>query len=198
MTTKHENALGHHRALGARKGSVAARDMASKPLAVNTEKRLSLRGFMGGYSSGGSGRGMVDDEAKEPGTPATPQTPQSLALLASPSAVRVERSPVAAARVHSRCHRCPAPRFIQGGAQAMAPGRDNRLSKFKTFQSYNNELGMRGASTQSWVRLALQAISEGDERALRRIFQQNVRGALFPQPKARAAGTRLASHTWLL
>ena len=80
----------------------------------------------------------------------------------------------------------------------MAPGRDNRLSKFKTFQSYNNELGMRGASTQSWVRLALQAISEGDERALRRIFQQNVRGALFPQPKARAAGTRLASHTWLL
>ena len=88
---------------------------------------------------------LVDDEAKEPNTPATPQTPQSLALLQSPSGQ---------------------------GAQVMAPGRDNRLSKFKTFQSYNNELGMRGASTQSWVRLALQAITEGDERALRRIFQQ--------------------------
>ena len=149
--------------------------MSSKKLAVNTEKRRPGGGsfLMSSYHSGGGSReALVDDEAKEPNTPATPQTPQSLALLQSPSG---------------------------GGAQVMAPGRDNRLSKFKTFQSYNNELGMRGASTQSWVRLALQAITEGDERALRRIFQQtdtnvNVRVLFFTRFHSSASHPQATSE----
>ena len=120
--------------------------------------------FMSGSSFISGSDHTADDETKEPDSPNKEPKPAVRSL--------------GTAAFFRQCllHDRPLPLSLSAQSLRQAGtrkslGANQTNNSLATFQAYNNSLSNRtGMLANTWARSALQAIAEGDERALKRIF----------------------------